>query len=144
MDRLTKERRSWLMSRVRGKNTEPEMIVRRLLHGLGYRYRLHRKDLPGKPDLAFGPRKKIVFVHGCYWHGHGCKIGRLPKSNVEFWKSKIERNRERDMEVNRKLNASGWQTITVWQCEARDLSTLEDRLVDFIENDRQLRPNSLK
>lgn len=143
MDRLTKEHRSWLMSRVRGKNTKPEMIVRRLLHGQGYRYRLHRKDLPGKPDLVFGPRKKVVFVHGCYWHGHGCKIGGLPKSNVEFWEEKIRRNQERDEFARLALEKDGWSVLTIWQCETKDSEGLEDRLFEFLENDRHDRANSL-
>lgn len=136
MDRLTKERRSWLMSRVRSKHTKTEMVVRRLLYGRGYRYRLHRKDLPGKPDLVFGPKKKVVFVHGCYWHGHGCKIGRLPKSNVEFWAEKIRKNRERDTMARAALENNGWQVLTVWQCETKDVVALEDRLIRFLESDQ--------
>lgn len=143
MDRLTRERRSWLMSRVRGKDTKPEMAVRRLLHGLGYRYRLHRKDLPGKPDLVFPSRRKAVFVHGCFWHGHDCKYGKLPVSNVDYWRDKIERNKTRDANALHALGSLGWGAFVVWQCDIRDLERLEKALVDFLEDDRHLGPHSL-
>ena len=94
------------------------MIVRRAAHALGYRYRLHRKDLPGKPDLVFGPRKKVVFVHGCFWHGHSCKEGiRVPKSNIDYWREKISRNRSRDIAQHLALRTAGWSVMVIWECE---------------------------
>src|SRR5882672_2480634 len=107
MDRLLPERRSWLMSRVKGRDTAPERLVRHMLHAQGYRYRLHRKDLPGKPDIVFLGRKKVIFVHGCFWHGHGCRIGRLPKSNEAFWTAKIDANRTRDLRNIERLRGLG-------------------------------------
>jgi DNA mismatch endonuclease, patch repair protein len=133
MDRLTPQRRSWLMSRVKGKDTTPERAVRSMLHALGYRFRLHRKDLPGKPDIVFGPRKKIVFIHGCFWHGHRCPKGRLPKSNGAFWRNKIETNRARDKRHVRRLRALGWQVLTIWQCRLKDPLAVRRRIVDFLD-----------
>ena len=132
VDKLTPERRSALMSRVRGKDTVPELIVRRMVHAEGYRYRLHRKGLPGKPDLVFPGRRKAVFVHGCFWHGHGCKIGRLPKSRAEYWEPKIARNRERDAQNRAELESLGWQILTVWQCETKDAEALNRRIGEFL------------
>lgn len=120
------------MSRIGSKHTKPELVVRSLLHRLGYRYRLHRKGLPGRPDIAFIGRRKAIFVHGCFWHGHGCKIGKLPKSNLVFWTPKIERNRERDRENRSKLEQIGWAVEEVWQCETKDIQSLEDRLRSFL------------
>lgn len=131
-DRLTPQQRSDLMRRVGGKDTAPEMIVRRMVHAQGYRYRLHRKGLPGKPDLVFPSRRKAIFVHGCFWHGHGCKIGRLPKSRPEYWEPKIVRNRERDAAAVAGLAKLGWDALTVWQCETRDGMALAQRLVEFL------------
>jgi len=133
-DRLTSEQRSNLMRRVLGRNTTPELVVRRLVHGAGFRYRLHRKDLPGKPDLCFPVRRKAIFVHGCFWHGHGCKIGRLPKSHLEFWRPKIARNRERDQSAAAALASLGWRVLTVWQCETKDLEALRQRIVEFLSS----------
>jgi DNA mismatch endonuclease, patch repair protein len=116
------------MSRIRGKDTAPELVVRRLLHRLGYRFRLHRADLPGKPDIVLPGRRTAVFVHGCFWHAHGCKIGRPPKSRPEFWLPKLKRNRERDAGNEAALVAKGWKVLTLWQCEIRDAETLETRL----------------
>ncbi len=127
--------RSEVMSRVRGKDTKPEMIVRRLVHSLGYRYRLHRKDLPGKPDLVFGPRRKVIFVHGCFWHQHpdpDCKLARMPKSRIDFWGPKLRGNRERDEANRATLEASGWQVLEVFECQMKDLKALEKRLVEFL------------
>ena len=132
MDRLTPEHRSWLMSRVKGRDTTPERIVRNMIHRLGYRFRLHRKDLPGKPDIVFGPRKKIVFVHGCFWHGHRCGKGRLPKSNDVFWRTKIVTNRKRDRKHLRTLGALGWKVLVIWQCELKDPLAVRQRIVDFL------------
>lgn len=137
MDRLSPERRSWLMSRVRSKNTGPELILRSILHGLGYRFRLHGQQLPGKPDIVFSKRKKVIFVHGCFWHGHAeCRFGRLPKSNVALWKSKIERNKVRDKKVVAALTAAGWTPMVVWQCELKELPTLEKRIASFLGKPR--------
>lgn len=127
-DNRSPESRSALMSRIGSKNTAPEVIVRRLLHALGYRFRLHRKDLPGTPDIVLPARQTAVFVHGCFWHAHGCKIGRPPKTRPEFWGPKLERNRERDRENEAALRAAGWTVETVWQCETRDPETLKERL----------------
>lgn len=134
MDRLSPERRGWLMSRIKSKNTSPEMIVRRLVYGMGFRYRLHVKTLPGKPDLVFWGRRKVIYVNGCFWHGHeGCRYARPSKSRIEFWTSKISRNRERDRENVSAIEASGWSVLTVWQCELKNLEGLKNLLYDFIE-----------
>ena len=113
VDNLTPRVRSKIMASVGQKNTEPEMVVRRLLHRLGYRYALHRRDLPGRPDLVFGPRRKVVFVHGCFWHGHHCQKGRLPTSRVEYWSKKIENNRARDATNVSELQATGWEVCII-------------------------------
>jgi DNA mismatch endonuclease, patch repair protein len=112
----------------------PEMAIRRLVHGLGFRYRLHRKDLPGKPDLVFGPRKKVIFVHGCFWHQHSdpnCLDGRLPKSRTEYWHAKLARNAERDRLNLKTLEDAGWQVLTIWECETQR-SDLEARIQYFL------------
>jgi len=136
MDRLTAEKRSWLMSRVKAKHTKPELVVRRLVFGMGYRYRLHAKHLSGSPDLIFPGRKKAIFVNGCFWHGHiGCRSWRLPKTRVEFWKAKIERNQARDKASISLLEAEGWRVLTIWECELKFTDTLATRLREFIEHD---------
>lgn len=112
--------RSRQMALVRGKDTMPEMVVRRLAHGLGYRFRLHRKDLPGKPDLVFPSKKRAVFVHGCFWHGHAdpdCRRARIPKTRTEFWSQKIQRNARRDALTEAALKEAGWKVLTIWECE---------------------------
>ena len=135
MDRLTKQRRSEIMSRIGGKNTAPELAVRSLVHSLGYRYRLHSKKLPGKPDLVFAGRRKVIFVHGCFWHGHeGCKKGQLPKSRLDYWKPKIEANKQRDYGNETRLKDSGWNVLVVWQCDLKDSASLEARIVEFLES----------
>ena len=121
------------MSSVRSKDTKPELVVRRTLHRLGYRYRLHRRDLPGRPDLVFPSRKKAIFVHGCFWHGHGCRWGRLPKSKLDYWKPKIETNRTRDQKNLDDLLTAGWSVLVVWQCELKDLETAIERIVSFLD-----------
>lgn len=134
MDRIAPERRSWLMSRVKSKDTTPEWAVRRLVFGMGYRYRLHDPKLPGKPDLVLAGRRKVIFVHGCFWHGHaGCRYARLPKTRVEFWADKVTRNRARDRRNRRELRAAGWDVLTVWQCELKQMDKLARRLHDFLE-----------
>ncbi|MBI5936931.1 MAG: DNA mismatch endonuclease Vsr [Betaproteobacteria bacterium] len=133
-DTRTKEKRSEIMSTVHSKDTGPELAVRRLIFGMGYRYRLHAKDLPGKPDIVMRGRKKIIDVRGCFWHGHkGCKFGRLPKSHIAFWKEKIERNRKRDADNLRHLQKAGWRVFIVWQCDLKNLGLLKTRLYEFIE-----------
>jgi DNA mismatch endonuclease, patch repair protein len=133
-DRVTPERRSFIMSRVGQKNTAPEMALRRALHRLGYRFRLHRRDLPGSPDIVFPSRRKVVFVHGCFWHGHDCRWGRLPKSRQEYWLPKIETNRERDKRALTELRDAGWEPLVVWQCELRDLEGAVDRVEAFLRS----------
>lgn len=135
-DKLTPEGRSELMSRIRSKDTEPEMTVRRLLHGLGYRYVLHDRRLPGTPDLVFPSRRKVVFVHGCFWHGHDCGRGFKPATNAEFWAAKIDGNMARDRRHVRAISAQGWKVFTVWECAVgKDrLAALERRLVKFLES----------
>lgn len=135
VDTLSPKARSALMSRVRGRDTKPEMAVRRMLHRLGYRYRLHRRDLPAKPDLVFVGRKKIVLVHGCFWHGHAdprCKLARTPKSRVEFWTGKVAYNRARDARNTAALEALGWRVAVVWECELKDMAAVRRRLVKFL------------
>lgn len=132
MDNRSKKSRSQLMARIGSKNTKPEIEVRSFLHGLGYRFRLHCKELPGKPDIVFKRRRKAIFVHGCFWHGHGCRIGKLPKSNVGFWHEKIERNRKRDAEKRSELEQLGWSVDEVWQCELKDDQLLMKRLQKFL------------
>ena len=132
VDNRTTDSRSRLMSRIGSKHTKPELVVRSLLHRLGYRFRLHRKELPGRPDIVFIGRKKAIFVHGCFWHGHGCRIGKLPKSNLEFWLPKIERNRARDREKRSELEQVGWMVEEIWQCEIKEFQTLESRLRSFL------------
>jgi len=134
MDRISKAHRSWLMSRVRAKDTKPEMIVRKLLHGMGYRYRLHSRDLPGKPDIVFASRRKAIFVHVCFWHWHNCKIGKLPKSNKAYWHPKMHRNRNRDKQVLLELERLGWEIATIWQCELDNMEKLSSRLIEFLGN----------
>lgn len=115
-DRLTKEQRSRAMARVGSKNTAPELIVRRALHAAGLRFRLHRADLPGSPDLVLPKHRIAVFVHGCFWHGHDCRRGARPNSNTEFWTTKLDRNTQRDAEAKQKLEAAGWTVVVAWEC----------------------------
>lgn len=136
MDTLTPDQRSERMSRVRGKDTKPELVVRRLIHGMGYRYRLHRSDLPGKPDLVFPSRYKLIFVHGCFWHRHPdpiCKLARLPKSKLDFWLPKLEGNRLRDIDNEVQLRNGGWKIMIVWECQLRDLESLKANIRDFLD-----------
>lgn len=134
-DTLTPAERSKRMSRVRGKNSQAELEVRRLAHRLGFRYRLHRRDLPGTPDLVFPRLRKLILVHGCFWHRHPdpeCPLARLPKSRIEFWRPKLEANRIRDIQNERSLASLGWQFLVVWECELRDKEQLENRLRSFL------------
>lgn len=138
VDTLTRRERSERMGRVRGVDTKPEMAVRRLVHAMGYRYRLHAGELPGKPDIVFRPRKKAIFVHGCFWHRHPdpeCALARLPKSRREFWVPKLEGNRDRDIRNQRKLTAMGWKFLVIWECRIKNSTALEHRIGAFLEND---------
>lgn len=133
MDTLTVAERSERMARIRSKDTKPELRVRRLVHRLGYRFRLHRKDLPGCPDLVFPSRRKVVFVHGCFWHAHeDCKLANTPKSRRSFWNSKFERNRKRDTKNRKSLMRAGWRVFTVWECETKIEAPLALRLSRFL------------
>ena len=126
--------RSRTMRAIRDRDTGPEMAVRKLLHRMGYRYRLHRKDLPGKPDIVFGPRRKIIFVHGCFWHGHSCRRGsRMPKTNTGYWEAKIARNVERHMKQLDELTATGWTSLTLWECELIRGDAIARRLSAFLD-----------
>lgn len=135
MDTLTREQRSERMSHVRGADTKPEMIVRRLAHGLGYRYRLHRRGLPGRPDMVFPGRRKVIFVHGCFWHRHpdsACALARLPKSRLDFWRAKLEGNRARDERNEARLVEMGWGVLVIWECQLRDRGALEKKIRGFL------------
>lgn len=141
-DRLSPEARSAAMRAVKGRDTKPEMLVRRMLHALGYRYRVQVRGLPGRPDLAFTRRRRAVFVHGCFWHGHDCPRGaRAPKTNAEFWRAKIARNRERDAEVAAALTAIGWRRIVVWECGLRDRTATAGALRAFLGDPRTAPPH---
>lgn len=126
--------RSALMARIGPKNSKPEMVVRRLLHALGHRFRLHAKDLPGRPDIVFRSKKKAIFVHGCFWHRHpGCKKATTPKTRVEFWTEKFERNVARDRRKEVALREMGWQVLVVWECETKSVETLSAKLVQYLQ-----------
>jgi len=133
MDTLTPEQRSERMSRVRSKDTKPELIVRRLVHGMGFRYRLHVRDVPGQPDLVFSSRRKIIFVHGCFWHRHGtCKNTRWPKSRLDFWKPKLELNHARDAATRKVLRKLGWKVLVIWECQLKNLERTAERIDRFL------------
>ena len=138
MDNLTKAKRSWAMSRVGARDTVPEIKVRRAAHSVGLRFRLHRKDLPGKPDLVFPRLHAVVFVHGCFWHRHeGCPASKMPKSNTRYWKRKFLRNVTRDKEVEGALRSKGWRVVVIWECETRDEETLRKTLRGQLEESSQ-------
>ena len=127
--------RSRIMRAVKSRDTAPEMTVRRLVYSMGYRYRLHRKDLPGKPDLAFKSRRKVIFIHGCFWHGHDCKRGaRVPKNNREYWETKIARNRERDKQHDEDLKREGWRVFVVWECQISEPEAVTERIKSFLDD----------
>lgn len=133
-DRLTPDRRADNMRQIRAKNTSPEMVVRRLAHGMGFRYRLHSPKLPGKPDLVFTRLRKIVEVRGCFWHQHGkCIDSHIPKSKPEYWLPKLRRNQDRDFENLQKLKALGFRVLVVWECEVKDSRRLETKLCRFLK-----------
>jgi DNA mismatch endonuclease Vsr len=134
MDTVDKIKRSEVMRAVKSRDTKPEMVVRRLLHKAGYRYRLHRKDLPGKPDIVFPSKRKAVFVHGCFWHQHpGCRQSARPTSNTDYWKPKLDGNMVRDAKNIYAIEAQNWRTLTVWECETGDQEELLRRLKEFLD-----------
>jgi DNA mismatch endonuclease (patch repair protein) len=125
------------MARVRAKNSRPELAVRKIVFALGYRYRLHARALPGCPDLVFRPRRKVIFVHGCFWHRHSnCALARMPKSRVDFWTTKLEGNRNRDERNKRSLAREGWKVLTIWECQLRDTTRLAARIRRFLDEER--------
>ncbi len=134
MDTLSQAQRSERMAQVRCKDTKPEWVVRRIVHGLGFRYRLHTSGLPGKPDLVFSGRRKVIFVHGCFWHRHGprCPLTRMPKSRLDFWQAKLEENHKRDEKNVRLLRAAGWKVLSVWECQLSSVEALKARIVNFL------------
>ena len=137
VDTLSPASRSIRMSKIKGKDTKPELLVRRLTHRLGYRYRLHRKSLPGRPDLVFGPRRKVIFVHGCFWHRHedsDCKLARLPKSRLDFWLPKLEANKERDERNIFELRKLGWDVLVIWECQTRNEDEMERLVTQFLDH----------
>jgi DNA mismatch endonuclease, patch repair protein len=132
-DIMSPGQRSRHMALIKGKDTKPEMQLRRHLHRLGYRYRLHRRELPGKPDIVFPTRRRLIYVHGCFWHQHrNCKVAHLPKSRSDYWAEKFRRNTERDAQNLAAAHALGWETMVVWECELRNTSTLEEAVVRFL------------
>lgn len=132
-DRFSPEDRSRLMSRVKGRDTKPELVVRKTLHAMGYRFRLQRRDLPGRPDIVLPRHRKAIFVHGCFWHGHpDCPRAKRPASNTDFWNQKLSRNIERDMRNLSDLERLGWQVLTVWECETRKPDFLRRKLEEFL------------
>jgi|SRR5579871_1497288 len=133
MDKLTATARSALMSRVRSKDTSPELLVRSMIHGMGFRFRIHRKDLPGSPDIVLPGRKKVVWVHGCFWHRHpGCKFATVPKSNRRFWNNKFKNNVRRDRNHQSVVKEMGWESLVVWQCELQEPKKLARKLARFL------------
>ena len=133
MDVLTKKQRSYCMSRIRKTDTNPELLVRRIVYRLGYRFRLYRKDLPGCPDIVLPKHKKIIFVHGCWWHRHNCKFGRRsPKSRLKYWLPKLAANKTRDKENRRKLQTLGWKILIIWECQTKKIQTLTKKLKAFL------------
>ena len=130
----TKAQRSRNMAAIKGKNTKPEMAVRSLLHQMGYRFRVHRKDIPGKPDVAFISRRKAIFVHGCFWHMHDCRYGCvIPATNTAFWQHKRRSNVDRDQKNQELLSAKGWNSLIVWECSIRDENRLKEQLTEFLD-----------
>jgi DNA mismatch endonuclease (patch repair protein) len=134
MDILSKEKRSWNMSRIRGKDTRPELVVRSLLHRMGYRYRLHQKNLPGKPDIVLKKYRTVIFVHGCFWHRHkGCRFAYDPKSRQEFWQNKFKENKARDRKNRLELEKFGWKVQVIWECETDNIERLMRKVTAFLQ-----------
>nr|VFK62847.1 MAG: DNA mismatch endonuclease, patch repair protein [Candidatus Kentron sp. TC] len=132
-DPLTPEQRAERMSRIRSADTKPELKVRRLTHAMGYRYRLRARDVPGRPDMVFRRIRKVIFVHGCFWHQHGCRQYRMPKTRLEFWLPKLEKNVERDNKVSKDLREFGWEALVIWECQLKDIGNVRDRIKRFLE-----------
>jgi DNA mismatch endonuclease (patch repair protein) len=133
MDKLTTAARSILMSRVKSKGSKPELIVRSMVHRMGFRFRLHRNDLPGCPDLVFAGRRKVIFVHGCFWHGHTCRAGRnRPRSHTAYWNDKLDRNVRRDRNNGARLRHLGWNILLIWECQVREYERLANRIKSFL------------
>lgn len=133
MDTLSKRKRSWVMHLVRSKSTGPEVMTRRIVSNLGYRYKLHQKNLPGSPDLVFPRLKKVIFVNGCFWHRHSCSNGiRFPKSRVQFWKSKLAKNKKRDLRDQKHLNRIGWRYVVVWECKLKNIEMVSKKINVFL------------
>lgn len=132
---MTDEHRSWIMRQIKSRDTTPELIVRKIVFRLGYRYRLHTKDLPCKPDIVFRSKRKIIFINGCFWHGHDCLRGaRIPTTNIDYWKRKIQRNIERDKNCYEKIQNQGWRFLVLWECELKETKQLEKRLITFLDS----------
>ena len=139
MDKVSPEKRSWTMAQVKGKDTGPEKAVRSLLHSMGYRFRLQRKDLPGKPDVVLSKFKTALFVHGCFWHRHpGCKRATMPTSNIDYWNRKFTRTVTRDARNQKALDSLGWRVLIIWECELKDLDALQDKLKSFLSENKKL------
>lgn len=132
MDKISKEKRSEIMSKIRSKNTTPEIIVRKPLFSIGYRYRIHQTNLPGKPDIVFTKKKKVIFINGCFWHGHDCRNNLHPKSNSKYWDNKIETSIQRDNKNIHELNALGWKCLIIWECELNNMDILEKKLIEYL------------
>lgn len=133
VDLYSKSRRSEIMSRITSKVTLPEVRVRKALHRLGFRFRLHRRDLPGRPDIVLPKWRTVILVHGCFWHGHSCCEGRIPKSNADYWAPKLERNKKRDLENANKLESLGFRQVIIWECQTGNLEKLEQRFRDAMD-----------
>lgn len=137
MDTITKEHRSWNMSRIKSRDTNPEKAVRSLLHDLKYRFRIHRKDLPGNPDIVLPRHKTVIFVHGCFWHRHkNCKYAYIPKSRVDFWQKKFEENQQRDRRARQLLRKLNWRVVVVWECETKHIKTLSRRIKRLLDRNQ--------
>jgi DNA mismatch endonuclease (patch repair protein) len=136
MDSISREKRADVMSRIRNRDTRPEMALRRLVHGMGYRFRLHARDLPGRPDLVLPRHRAVIFMHGCFWHRHpGCPLARMPKSRLDFWRPKLEGNRKRDLANLEKLEGLGWRALVVWECELSDMDAVRGKVRAFLEEE---------
>lgn len=134
VDTLTPRERSERMARIKAKNTTPEMKLRKLVYGMGFRYRIHDRRLPGRPDLVFQGRRAVIFIHGCFWHRHsGCRLARIPKSNVEFWSNKLEKNRLRDARNIASLEALGWRVLVIWECEIKNDDRMKNTIKMFLD-----------
>jgi len=136
-DVFSRKKRSWIMARISGSNTKPEIVVRKILYGLGFRYRLNVRKLPGTPDIVLSKHNKVVFVHGCFWHGHkGCKRSTRPTTNVAFWNRKIDKNIDRDKKVLKELRRLGWKPLVIWECQTKKPEALGKRLIRFLNRGR--------